>query len=106
MRGCGLRLGFWAGVATLLIVHLGTALPNAPANLGTYQLSCAAGLMLFGIDKTTAAGLSVVVFVVLTIPLWMLGALAFGQSGLTIKMVRRGVDQGEAESTVPAGPVH
>jgi glycosyltransferase 2 family protein len=76
IRGYGVPLGFWPGVATMLIVNLGTAVPNAPANLGTYQLACAAGLVLFGIDKSTAAGASVVVFVLLTVPLWILGALA------------------------------
>jgi glycosyltransferase 2 family protein len=80
VRGYGVPLGFWPGVATMLIVNLGTAVPNAPANIGTYQLSCAAGLVLFGIDKSTAAGASVVVFVLLTVPRWILGALALSSA--------------------------
>jgi hypothetical protein len=45
-------------------------------------------LTLFGVDKTIATGFSVVVFVALTFPLWLLGALALGQSGATLASVR------------------
>ena len=39
MVAFGLREPFAAGLAVFLIVHLGTALPSAPANIGTYQSS-------------------------------------------------------------------
>lgn len=88
MKAYGLRLSFWIGAAVFLIVHFGTALPNAPANVGTYQLFCVLGLTLFGVDKTTAAGFSIVVFVLLTVPLWALGFIALGQSGMTLASVK------------------
>jgi glycosyltransferase 2 family protein len=88
MVACGLPLPLLAGAAVFFIVHLGTALPNAPSNIGTYQFFCVLGLLLYGIDKTTAAGFSVIVFVLLTIPLWLIGLVAFGQSGLTLALVR------------------
>ena len=37
MLAYGLRQPFAPGIAVFLIVHLGTALPSAPANIGTYQ---------------------------------------------------------------------
>ena len=88
MKAYGLHLSIWIGAAVFLIVHFGTALPNAPANIGTYQLFCVLGLTLFGVDKTTAAGFSIVVFVLLTIPLWVLGFIALGQSGMTLASVK------------------
>ncbi len=88
MRACGLRLSFWRGVAVLLILHLGTAIPGAPSNVGTYQFFVVAGLTLFGVDKTAAASFSVVVFLILTIPLWAIGALAFGRAGLSLRHIR------------------
>jgi uncharacterized protein (TIRG00374 family) len=88
MRAYGLRLSFWVGAAVFLIVHFGTALPNAPANIGTYQLFCVLGLTLFGVEKTAAAGFSIVVFVLLTIPLWVIGFFALGQSGLTLSAIK------------------
>lgn len=93
MKAYGLGLSFWVGAAVFLIVHFGTALPNAPANVGTYQLFCVLGLTLFGVEKTAAAGFSIVVFVVLTLPLWALGAVALGRSGLTLAAVKDKVMQ-------------
>jgi uncharacterized membrane protein YbhN (UPF0104 family) len=88
MRAYGLRLPFTTGVLVFLVVHLGSALPNAPANIGTYQFFTVLGLTLFGVDKTTAAGFSLVVFALLTVPLWAIGFWAMGRSGLTLLEVR------------------
>ncbi|MHB8079638.1 MAG: lysylphosphatidylglycerol synthase transmembrane domain-containing protein [Candidatus Krumholzibacteriia bacterium] len=89
MVACGLPLSIWAGAITLMIVHLGTALPNAPGNLGSYQFFCVVGLALFGIGKAEAAAFSLVVFVLLTVPLWALGFFALRGSGLSLGRVRR-----------------
>jgi uncharacterized membrane protein YbhN (UPF0104 family) len=51
MKSYGLPLSIWAGTAVLLIVHAGTAIPNAPANVGSYQFFCVLGLRLFGVAK-------------------------------------------------------
>lgn len=87
--GYGIGLSFWIGAAVFLIVHFGTALPNAPANVGSYQFFCVLGLTLFGVDKTVATGFSVVVFILLTVPLLLLGALALGRSGTTLSSLRK-----------------
>jgi glycosyltransferase 2 family protein len=88
MRGFGLHLSIWVGAAIMLIVHLGTAIPNAPSNIGAYQFFCVLGLTIFGIDKTQATGFSIVVFIILTVPLWLLGFLAITKSGMTLKQIR------------------
>ena len=83
------QLSLWQGVAVALIVRLGTMVPGAPSNLGTYQFFTVVGLALFGVDKVLAAGFSFVVFVVLTAPLWVIGLLAFGHSGLSLSDLRK-----------------
>jgi hypothetical protein len=88
MTAYGMRLSFWVGAAVLLIVHFGTAIPNAPSNIGTYQFFTVLGLSFFGIDKTTAAGFSMAVFIILTVPLWVLGLLAINGSGLSLRSIR------------------
>lgn len=88
MLAYGLKLSFWLGAAVFLIVHIGTALPSAPSNVGTYQFFTVVGLTLFGIDKTLATSFSIVVFFILTIPLWAIGMLVFGRLGLSLKKVR------------------
>ena len=91
MIGCGLHLSLWSGVAVFLIVHVGTAIPNAPANVGSYQFFTVVGLMFFGVDKTAATGFSLVVFVLLTLPLLVLGFVAMSASGTSLMKIRREV---------------
>jgi len=74
-------------------VHLGTAIPNAPANVGTYQFFTVVGLTLFGVEKTLASGFSVVVFVLLTAPLWVIGILALNRSGMTLTEIRNEINR-------------
>ena len=90
MRACRLDVTARVAAATVMIVHLGTAIPNAPANVGTYQFFCVVGLTLFGIDTPAAATFSVVVFVILTVPLWLLGSVALGRMGLSLAAIRHG----------------
>jgi glycosyltransferase 2 family protein len=88
MQAYGLKLSFWHGAAIFLIVHMGTIIPGAPSNIGTYQFFTVVGLTLFGIDKTLAASFSIVVFFILTLPLWAIGMLVFGRLGLSLKKVQ------------------
>lgn len=89
MLAYGLWFSFWIGTVVLLIVHLGTAIPNAPANVGTYQFFVVVGLTLFGVDKTLAAGFSFVVFFLLTVPLWIIGSFALSRTGMNLSSIRR-----------------
>jgi uncharacterized protein (TIRG00374 family) len=88
MVAYGMRLSFLAGATVFVIIHLSTALPNAPGNVGSYQFFTVVGLTLFGIDKSYAAGFSIVVFILLTIPLLLIGFVALSRSGLTLLAVR------------------
>jgi glycosyltransferase 2 family protein len=88
MRAYGIDQSIWVGAALLLIVHFGTAIPNAPSNIGSFQFFTVLGLSLFGVDKTTAAGFSVVVFIILTVPLWLIGIVAINRTGLTLNAIR------------------
>jgi len=90
LRGCGINLSLWAGAIILLIVRLGTAIPNAPANVGSTQFFTVLALQLFGVEKTVAAGFSITYFLVLTIPLWVIGLLATSKAGITPSDLRFG----------------
>jgi uncharacterized membrane protein YbhN (UPF0104 family) len=91
MVAAHLGLPIWAGIAVFLIVHLGTAIPNAPANVGSFQFFCVVGLSLFGVAKPAAAAFSILVFVILTAPLWILGIVALAHTGMTLTSIRRGI---------------
>jgi uncharacterized protein (TIRG00374 family) len=91
MEGCGLGLPLWTGAAVFMILYFGTALPNAPSNIGTYQFFTVLGLSLFGVEKTAAASFSVAVFVILTVPLWVLGIAAIAGTGMRLRDIRNEV---------------
>ncbi|MCE5307904.1 MAG: flippase-like domain-containing protein [Acidobacteriales bacterium] len=91
MLACGLWMSFWTGTVVLLIVHLGTTIPNAPANVGTYQFFVVIGLSLFGVDKASATAFSCVVFFFLTLPLWLIGFFSLSRSGMTLASIRQEV---------------
>ncbi len=93
MLACGIHLHVGAGAVVFLVVRLGTAIPNAPANVGSFQFFTVLGLGLFGVDKTVAAGFSVVDFVALTAPLWILGLLAVSRTGMTLGEIRTQVNR-------------
>ncbi|HEX5000656.1 MAG TPA: lysylphosphatidylglycerol synthase transmembrane domain-containing protein [Terriglobia bacterium] len=92
MPACGLNVPFWTGAVVFFIVRLGTAIPNAPANVGSYQFFTTLGLTLFGVDKATAAGFSIVIFLVLTIPVWIIGFSSLTAAGIRLSHLRgRGI---------------
>jgi glycosyltransferase 2 family protein len=88
MLACGLRLGIAAGAVVLLVVRLGTAIPNAPANVGSFQFFTVLALGLFGVNKTVAAAFSIVGFAILTIPLWAIGLLSLAATGMSFGTLR------------------
>lgn len=89
----GLPLNIWHSLAVFLIWHLGTAPPNAPANVGVYQFFTILGLTLFGVDSVRATNFSLVVFVILTLPLTIAGFLCLVAGGTSLRGLRGQVRQ-------------
>jgi hypothetical protein len=88
MMACRIDLPLRAAAVVLLVVRLGTAIPNAPANIGSFQLFTVLALGLFGEDKTVAAGFSMIYFLALTVPLWTLGLLAISRAGISLSTLQ------------------
>jgi uncharacterized protein (TIRG00374 family) len=82
MRASGVDRSLLVAAIVLTLVHLGTAVPTTPGNAGTFQVFAILGLTLFGVDRPTAAAFSIVGFLILTVPLWLLGAVAFASGRL------------------------
>jgi len=95
LKACGIELPVLAQIAVFLVVQLGIAIPNAPANVGTFQLFTVLGLTFFGIDKSSAAAFSVVAFAILTIPVLLLGVLSTLYAGLSLSAVKTELTQAE-----------
>jgi glycosyltransferase 2 family protein len=91
MKSYHMGLSFLVAVVVVVVINLGISLPNAPANVGAYQFFCVLGLSLFQVDKTTATGFSIFVFIALTLPLLLLGMAALVRSGLSFRTLRERV---------------
>jgi uncharacterized protein (TIRG00374 family) len=91
IRSYGLPLSLLSAVVVLLIINLGVSLPNAPANLGSYQFFCVLGLSVFDIETTGAAGFSFFAWVALTLPLALLGFAALLRGGMSLRSMREKV---------------
>jgi hypothetical protein len=91
MHSYSLHLSFLVAVVVVLVINLGISLPNAPANVGSYQFFCVLGLSVFQVEKTTATGFSIFAFIALTLPLLFLGMAAVVRSGLTWRTMRERV---------------
>jgi len=91
IRSYPLPLSFTASVVVLLIINIGVSLPNAPANVGSYQFFCVLGVTIFGVEKTTATGFSFFAWFALTLPFIFLGFAALVRSGMTVRSMRERV---------------
>jgi uncharacterized protein (TIRG00374 family) len=84
MRAYGLDLSIWPAMVVLLVLRIGTVIPQAPGNLGAAQALIVLALALFGVDKTTATGLSLMTWSVITLPLLVAGAVALAFTGIKL----------------------
>jgi uncharacterized protein (TIRG00374 family) len=88
MKAYGLDLSIWVAGGVLTIVRLATVIPNAPGNLGFFQAACVLALGLFDVEKNDATTFSFVLFVAVTLPLLIGGAIAVALTGLNIGELR------------------
>jgi uncharacterized protein (TIRG00374 family) len=100
MKSYGMGQPFLAVVVVLLVINLGISLPNAPANVGSYQFFCVLGLSIFEVEKTRATEFSIFAFLMLTLPILFLGFIAVLRSGLSFRTMREQVSRlpGEARA--------
>lgn len=101
LKAYGLELSLGASLIVVLMQRLGTALPQAPGNVGVLQLMTKQALGLFGVDETTAAGFSMLAWIVITAPLLLAGSVAVIVTGMRISELKRHV---EALSPTPVAP--
>jgi len=101
MQGWGLDLPLGAAVVVLVILRMGTILPQAPGNIRAFQFFTVLGLTLFGVEKATATGFATLVFVVVTVPLWLGGMVAVALTGARIRDLQRDARSSLEPATVP-----
>jgi hypothetical protein len=98
MKGYGMGLTPWAAAVVLIVLRLGTVIPQAPGNVGSFQALTIVGLRLFDVDRGEATGFATVLFLVVTMPLWMAGFVALLATKMRLNQIQR-----EAEATAESG---
>ena len=98
MRGYGLNLSPWAALVMLVILRLGTVIPQAPGNLGSFQALVVASLTLFGFSRADSTGFATLCFFVVTVPLWLGGFVALMLTRMRLGDIRREAQESLGDS--------
>jgi uncharacterized protein (TIRG00374 family) len=94
------EIGLGEAAAINVILRLGTVIPNAPGNLGTYQALAVVGLTLFGVEPAQAKRFSLVLWGIVTLPLLLAGFVALSVTGFKITELQKQAQ----DHTEPAPP--
>jgi uncharacterized membrane protein YbhN (UPF0104 family) len=85
----------WAQAGALMILlRLGSVVPQAPGNVGLFQVLSTLGLTLFGVPSAMARRFTLILWGVVTLPLLIVGFVALVASGAKMGDIQR---QAQAE---------
>jgi uncharacterized membrane protein YbhN (UPF0104 family) len=90
MQAYQLDEGSWKGAAALMVLlRLGSAAPQAPGNVGLFQLLSTLGLTLFGVQAAMARRFTLILWGVITLPLVLVGFVDVVATGAKIGDMHR-----------------
>jgi uncharacterized protein (TIRG00374 family) len=82
----------------LVILRIGSIPPQAPGNVGSFQLVTIHALKLFGVAHAAATGYATLLFFVITVPLWIVGFFALLATKMKLSDIH---DDARAPAKVP-----
>ena len=88
---------FWVASGLITLVRFAVVIPNAPGNLGVFQAACVKALELFDAQEQDAKGFAFVMWIALTLPLLIGGAVATALTGLKLGELRDRAKRGASE---------
>ena len=89
IRAFSFDVPFSAAVIVFIFIGFGTALPNAPGMIGTYQYACQLALGLFGVDATSALAYGLVLNAIQLLSLVAQGLVALPLAEVSVDDFRR-----------------
>jgi glycosyltransferase 2 family protein len=90
MQAYQLDEGSWKGAAALMVLlRLGSAAPQAPGNVGLFQVLSTLGLTLFGVQAAMARRFTLILWGVVTLPLVIVGFIDVVATGAKIGEMHR-----------------
>ena len=94
-------LSVWHAWAVMLIKSIGTAIPSAPGNIGVFQYAVKMALTIFNVEPTVAVELSVLMWVVMTLPLLIAGLVAVLMTGSSLREIHHHAHHRITKSQIP-----
>jgi len=90
MQAYGLDEGSWARAAALMVlIRLASVVPQAPGNVGLFQVISTLGLTLFGVQQPEARRFTLILWGVITLPLLFAGFVAMVVTGAKMAEIQR-----------------
>jgi len=90
MQAYGLDEASWARAAALMVlVRLASVVPQAPGNVGLFQVISTLGLTLFGVQQPEARRFTLILWGVVTLPLLFAGFVAMVVTGAKMGEIQR-----------------
>ena len=72
-----------ASLLLLVVLQVGTAVPSSPGRIGVFQYLVILSLAIFTMDKNTALGYSIVLYLVIYVPIALLGVWGLWHEKIT-----------------------
>ena len=89
IRAFNFSVPFNAALIVFIFIGFGTALPNAPGMIGTYQYACVLALGLFGVPQADALAYGLVLNALQLVSIIAQGLLAYPFAGISVDDFRR-----------------
>jgi len=90
MQAYGFESATWTQAAVLtVLLRLASVVPQAPGNVGLFQLISTLGLTLFGLPRGMAGRFTLILWGVITLPLLIVGFIALVASGAKMGDIQR-----------------
>jgi uncharacterized protein (TIRG00374 family) len=83
-RAYDFDFGFLQAAIVLIVVHIGTILPNAPANIGSFQAFATVALGIVQAEQSAAASFSLIFYIAHTLPQILAGFVVLLFTGLNL----------------------
>jgi hypothetical protein len=90
----GFDLTLPQAAALMVILRLGAVVPQAPGNIGMFQVLTVVGLTLFDVPDAVARRFSLAMWSVVTLPLLIAGFVALAVTGARMSTIREEAKQG------------
>jgi len=103
LRAFAIELDPVQAAGVLTVISIGTVIPSTPGNVGSWQFFCVLGLGLYGVEASTAAGFSLVVFALFTLALIGGGIVALVTSPFSLAQLRDVRSLPHPRGELPAG---